>query len=198
MSFPFLIGRRIVLRPIEETDAETYAKWMNDPEMRNYLSIRFPLSLQGEKEWIAGLSEKGLPRNIVFAIERRKDNKHIGSVGMHQIDWVRRRATTGSFICPSTMRRKGYATEAKNLLLDYAFGELGLHSLWAIAMEDNVASFRALEKQGYKKNGRFRKAFLVKGRWVSAVYYDILQAEWEQLRRSKNPKRRSTRPARKS
>jgi len=198
MSFPFLIGPRIQLRPIEETDAETYAEWINDPDMRNYLSIRFPMSLQGEKDWIAGLSEKGLPRNVVFAIERRKDNKHIGSVGMHQIDWVGRRATTGSFICPATMRGKGYATEAKNLLLDYAFGELGLHSLWAIAMEGNAASCRALEKQGYKKSGLFRKAFLVKGIWVSAVYYDILREEWEGLRRSKPPKSRSTRSTRKA
>lgn len=198
MSSPFLIGPRIQLRPIEEADAETYTKWMNDPDMRNYLSIRFPISLQGEKEWIAGLSEKGLPRNVAFAIERRKDNRHIGSVGMHQIDWVQRRATTGSLICPSTMRRKGYATEAKNLLLGYAFGELGLHTIWAIAMEDNVASCRALEKQGYKKCGLFRRAFFVKGEWVNAIYYDILQEEWEQLRRSEKPKGRSTRSARKS
>ena len=65
-------------------------------------------------------------------------------------------------------------------------------------MEDNIASCRALEKQGYKKSGLFRKAFLVKARWVSAIYYDILQEEWEQMRGSQEPKRRSTRPARKS
>jgi ribosomal-protein-alanine N-acetyltransferase len=191
MSFPFLIGPRVQLCPIEETDAETFAKWINDPEMRDYLAVRFPMSLQGEKDWIAGLAAKGLPRNIVFAIERRKDSKHIGSVGLHQIDWVHRRATTGSLICPAAMRRKGYATEAKNLLLDYAFGELGMHSIWAIAMEENVPSCRALEKQGYQKNGIFRKAHLVKGKRVNAIYYDILLEDWERLRGSAKPKRRS-------
>ena len=90
------------------------------------------------------------------------------------------------------MRNKGYATEAKRLLLDYAFGELGLHSLWAIAVEDNAASCRALEKQGYKKSGLLRKALLVKGRWVDAIYYDVLQEEWDRIRRSEEqPKRGS-------
>jgi RimJ/RimL family protein N-acetyltransferase len=157
-------------------------KWINDPDMRNYLLVRFPISLKDEKEWIANMSAKGLPRNIIFAVELRRGEKHIGSVALHQIDWVQRRATTGSFISPASLRGKGYATEAKELLLGYAFDELGLHSIWSIANANNPASIRALEKQGYKRSGVWRQATLVKGEWVDAVYFDILQDEWAAMR----------------
>jgi len=40
MSSPFLIGRRIQLRPFEEEDAPLLAKWINDPEIRQYLPAR--------------------------------------------------------------------------------------------------------------------------------------------------------------
>ena len=188
MAAPFLLGKRVMLRAVEESDAETYVKWLNHPDMRETLLVRFPMSLRQEKEWIANLSEKGSRRNLAMAIERRSDGKHIGGVGLHEIDWVQGRAMTGSFICPASLRGKGYGTEAKGLLLDYAFGELGLHSLWGVAFEGNEASVRALEKQGYKRSGRFRKAYLVKGRWVDGIYLDILREEWERMRRTESKK----------
>ena len=83
---------------------------------------------------------------------------------------VDRRAMTGTFIGPVSMRGKGYGTEAKELVLDYAFGELGMNSLWAITLESNEASRRALEKQGYVRGGVMRRAYLVKGQWEDALY----------------------------
>ena len=189
MTNPFLIGERVLLRPIQDSDAEAFVGWINHPEIRSFLLFRFPMSLRDEREWIEGLSEKGLRRNVVLAIERKNDQKHIGTVGLHGIDWIHRRAMTVSFVCPASLRGKGYGTEAKNLLLDYAFGELGMHSLFAVAFEGNEGSIRALEKQGYKRGGVFRKSHLVKGEWVDAIYYDILLEDWRALRSRRSPAR---------
>lgn len=189
MGNPFLIGRRVQLRPIEESDAEACAAWLNHPELRDWIAGRFPMSVKDEKEWIADLSEKGPRRTIGLAIERRSDKKLLGTTGLDQIDWIHRRAMTGTFIGPVAMRGKGYGTEAKGLMLDYAFGELGLNSLWAMTIESNAASRRALEKQGYVQGGLMRRAFLVKGRWEDSLYYDILREDWEALRSRKKPAR---------
>jgi [ribosomal protein S5]-alanine N-acetyltransferase len=195
MPRAFLIGRRVHLRPMEEEDALTFTEWMNDPELRSFLTIRFPLSLKAEKEWINGMTVKGTPRDIPLAIERRSDGRLIGSVGLHQIDWVTRRASTGIIICPASMRGKGYGTEAKNLLIDYAFGELGLHSLWALAVEGNAPSVHALEKQGYERNGLYREAVLVKGVRRNLIYFDLLREEWERMRKPpRGPRGRTASP----
>ena len=183
MAGPFLIGPRVQLRSFEPEDAPILADWINDPELRSYIAIRFAKSVQNEREWLAALSSKEPPADIVFGIELKRGRRLIGSIGLHQIDWVHRRGMIGIFLYPASMRGMGYGTEAKNLMMDYVFGEIGLHSLWAIAFEQNAPSLRALEGQGYRRSGVQRKSMLVKGKWVDAVYFDILREEWEKLPR---------------
>jgi len=182
MAGPFLIGSRVQLRAFEETDASILSEWINDPELRRAIIARFPVSIKDEKEWIAAMSGKRPPADMAFGIELKRGRRLIGSVGLHQISWVQRRAMTGIFLYPASMRGAGYGTEAKDLLLDYAFGELGMRSLWADAIAGNTASIRALEKQGYRRNGIKRKAVLVRGVWTDLLYFDILREEWESLR----------------
>lgn len=185
MARAFLIGPRVRLRAVEESDAETFADWINHPDMREFLLVRFPMSLRDEKEWIAGHSVlKGTPRDLAFAIELVKDGRLIGATGLHMIDWIQRRAMTGMFLFPEEVRGKGYGTEAKGLLLDYAFGELGLHSIFSFTYGGNRRSQRALERQGYRRGGVQRKAYLVKGEWVDGIYFDILREEWEERRKA--------------
>jgi RimJ/RimL family protein N-acetyltransferase len=43
---------------------------------------------------------------------------------------------------------KGIATESVNHLLDFGFGELGLHRIWATCLPENPASARVMEKVG--------------------------------------------------
>lgn len=184
MPNPFLIGPNVQLRPLEEADAELFLPWLNDPEMRRVLPAqRYPKSLKAEREWIATMiAQQDPPRHLVWAIERRSDGQVIGSVGVHAIDWARRRAMTGIFLFPEAMRGKGYGTEAKKLVIDYAFGELDLHTLWATVIEGNAASERALEKQGYRRGGVLRKSTIVKGVRRDEIYYDVTREDWEALR----------------
>lgn len=183
MSGPFLIGTRVQLRPFEEEDAPTLADWINDPEVRQGVLARFPKSIKNEKEWLAAMSSgTGLPRDIVFGVELKKERRLIGSIGLHMIDWPNRRAMTGIFLYPAAARRKGHGTEAKNLMLDYAFGELGLYSIYALTTAGNEASIRALLKQGYKQSGVQRRATLLRGRRVDLLYFDLLLEEWEEMR----------------
>ncbi len=182
MPGPFLIGKRVQLRPLTDEDAPLLADWINDPEIRRLVLSRFAKSIKDEKEWLASMSSTGTPQNIVLGVEVKRGKRLIGTVGLHTIDWVQRRAMTGILIHPLAFRGKGYGTEAKNLMLDYAFGELGMLSLWALAVEGNVASIRALLEQGYKRSGVHRKSTLVQGAWVDSIYFDILREEWEELR----------------
>src|SRR5207248_1777762 len=49
---------------------------------------------------------------------------------------------------------RGIAAEAARLLLDFAFGELGLHRVFAVVDEDNPASIRVVEKLGLRREAR--------------------------------------------
>ena len=47
MENPFPIGRRVYLRPLERTDAQRVAPWLNEPEVRhitNHAVLHFDLA----------------------------------------------------------------------------------------------------------------------------------------------------------
>lgn len=69
MENPFLIGKRIYLRALEETDAPCYVRWMNDPEVNRTLAGGvFPLNLPKELEYIRKVcaDESGLNLAMVL------------------------------------------------------------------------------------------------------------------------------------
>ena len=73
---------------------------------------------------------------------------------------------------------KGLATEAVKRLLDFGFGELGLHRIWATCLPENPASARVLEKAGMRKEGFLVKNLKIHGTWKSSLLYAILAEEW--------------------
>ncbi len=73
---------------------------------------------------------------------------------------------------------KGIATEAAKHLLDYGFGELGLHRIWATCLPENPASARVLEKAGMRKEGFLVKNLKIHGAWKNSFLYAMLAEEW--------------------
>jgi len=73
---------------------------------------------------------------------------------------------------------KGIATEAARHLLDLAFGQLGLHRVWATCLPENPASARVLKKVGMRKEGFLVKNLKIHGMWKSSFLYAMLAEEW--------------------
>jgi [ribosomal protein S5]-alanine N-acetyltransferase len=73
---------------------------------------------------------------------------------------------------------QGYATEAAHRLLDFGFGELRLHRIWADCDPANGASVRVLEKLGMRREGHLIENAWIKGAWVDSLIYAILDREW--------------------
>jgi ribosomal-protein-alanine N-acetyltransferase len=72
----------------------------------------------------------------------------------------------------------GYATEAIRALVDFGFGRLALHRIWATCDVDNHASARVLDKLGMRREGHLRQSVRRKGEWRDSYLYAILQPEW--------------------
>jgi RimJ/RimL family protein N-acetyltransferase len=74
---------------------------------------------------------------------------------------------------------RGIATEALKHLLEFAFGDLRLHRIWATCLPENPASARVLEKVGMRKEGFLVKNLKIHGVWKSSSLYAILAEEWK-------------------
>jgi len=174
----FLKSNRIILRPIERTDIPQIIKWVNDPDVRQYISIIFPMMETDEQEWFDNLHRRK-PNDMVFGIV--VDEKFIGNMGVHGISWTNGTATTGAFIGEKEYRGKGYGTEAKMLLLHYLFHTLNLHKVCSTVIAYNKRSYAYSMKCWYKEEGRRKAQLYRKGQYWDEVLLAVFREDWEPL-----------------
>lgn len=175
----FLETERLLLRPLEETDAPKLYRWINQPEMREYITIRTPISMLAERDWIVSIMKQSAPpHDIVFGIVLKESGELIGTTALHYIDWMNRRATTGSYIGDKENRGKGFGKESKQAVLRYAFTELDLEKIKSEVNATNEASQKCLESCGYTREGVRRSEMFLNGRRVDSILYGITQADW--------------------
>lgn len=176
------IGPRVYLRRIVEEDAVGLAEASHlEDETGMHEDGRIPMSILSFQSWIRGLDVS----EMVFAVCGREDDQCIGTASIRNIDPMNGTAETGSGLLRREDRGKGIGTEAKWLLLGFAFEELGLHVLSSTVFEGSVRSARALEKQGYRLAGRLTANVLAAGGVIGdTLVFDVTREDWEQVRDS--------------
>jgi RimJ/RimL family protein N-acetyltransferase len=176
-------GDRVRLRRIERADLPRYVEWLNDPELRAYLAALFPLSQAQEEQWFESTLRLE-PALQPFAVDARlrpaakKDWTHVGTIGLHNVDWRNRSAEVGLFIGPKGLWGKGYGTAALRALVGFAFGELNLNRVWLRVFEGNARALRSYEKTGFTHEGRLRQDRFHDGRYHDTLVLSLLREEW--------------------
>lgn len=169
----FLRGQRVTLRPIEKTDIKQLVVWINDPEVNQFITASFPLNEITEEKWHESLDPK---KDIVLGIE--VGDELIGVMGIHGINWIDRVATTGAMIGNKDYWGKGYGTDAKMILLDYAFNKLNLRKIMSVVFEFNKRSLQYSLHCGYKIEGRRKKNRFRKGRYWDEIELGLFKKDW--------------------
>jgi ribosomal-protein-alanine N-acetyltransferase len=75
--------------------------------------------------------------------------------------------------------RKGYGSEAVQIMVDYLFLSKNIVRIQAETHPQNIASQRVLEKAGFKKEGTIRQSFFSRGVWRDTALFSILREEWK-------------------
>jgi RimJ/RimL family protein N-acetyltransferase len=112
----------------------------------------------------------------VFAVVEREGGALVGSIGL-TIESDDARAELGYWLGKPYWGR-GYATEAAEALLRYAFEELGLNRVFAMYFSRNPASGRVMQKLGMTYEGRLRAHDRKWGVFEDVEVYGILADEW--------------------
>lgn len=172
----FIKGWRTDLCPVEDTEVPQLTFGVNDPDTRLYMGNVFPLTKKEEVEWQLNLAKRK-PNNVVLVM--RVDGGVIGTIGLHNIDWIARTAFTGTMIWSADHRGKGYATEAKMLLLDYAFNTLNLRKIYSEVLGANEASLKYAAKCGYEEEARLPKHYFREGKYHVKVILAVYKSPWK-------------------
>jgi len=172
-----LMGERCYLSPCSQEDAALWAKWMNDLTVTLPLGDEayLPFGLAKAEEDVRSIIQHG---DHVFTIVNLADETAIGRCLLFNQDVVNHSAMLGIFIGEKQCWNKGYGQEALNLLLDYAFNLLNLHSVMLGVFSFNQRAIQLYRKVGFREIGNRREARIVAGKKYDVVLMDILEDEF--------------------
>lgn len=165
----FLENEHIYLRNVRLDDVnDSYYQWLNDPQVNQFLETRFVVqSKEKIAEFVA--SKDGNTNEVLLAICDKKHDLHIGNIKLGPINWHHRRADISLLIGNKGYWGKGIATQAIQLISQFAFQTLNLNKLMAGAYKNNIGSIKAFQKCGFNKEGEIEDYVLINNQGIAAV-----------------------------
>ncbi len=150
---PRLDAPGVVLRPLEITDAASLFSAHGDPQVHHFWASPALTSEQETARYIEQTINK--PGAHVWAITEQ-GGEALGRIalfvlrdGVGEIGIILRREAQG----------RGLAAKALGVVVDYGFGELGLHRIAADIDPDNTSSLSLFLRAGFQREG------LLRGNW---------------------------------
>lgn len=172
-----MFNSRIYLRALEPEDAKISMHWRNDREIQSMVGgPSYFVSLERENKWV--MDSIFDENRIVLGICLKKNNKYIGNVMLQQVDWINRTGRVPILLGDKNEWGKGYATEARMMMLHFAFFERGLHRISAEILEDNIASIQLHKRCGFVEEGVLRSAIYKNGEYKNVVVMGVLQEDF--------------------
>lgn len=171
-------GSGVATWPLDAEDIELAASWLSDEGNAQWLDfgpgvrtlspamLRMMTKRDHHRIWVYGPPGERTPA---------------GLVGLGQIQAEFRTAEIWYVLGDKTHARKGLTYRAVRSLLDHAFGEMGLHCVYAWTVESNVPSRRVLEKAGFRAAGRIRDRHRIEGVAHDRLWFDLLANECERV-----------------
>ena len=135
--------QRLMLRPITQEDAPAVFAWASDPEVNRYMPYPLHKSIEDTRAWIASLT----PEMLEFGFYRKDSGQLIGTggvgkneEGVHTLGYNLRHDAWGY----------GYATEAAQAMLAWAYHSLGVRDFVLDHAVLNTASGNVARKCGFQ------------------------------------------------
>jgi RimJ/RimL family protein N-acetyltransferase len=103
----------------------------------------------------------------------------IGDIGVHFPGNMPQQVDIGCTLSPK-YQGLGYATEALIAVIDYLYGKMDNHRVFASTDPANQRAVALLERMGMRQEAHLRRSQLVRGAWTDDFIYAVLREEWLQ------------------
>ncbi|TAH44392.1 MAG: N-acetyltransferase [Bacteroidetes bacterium] len=174
--FPEIGSKRLHLRHIEKSDAAEVLYLRGNAHVMKFIDKPLQKTTEDAIAHI-DLIENGIQKNnsINWGICLRPDSKLLGIIGYHIIDKTNYRAEIG-YILHDAYWGKGITNEAIQLVVNFAFDKMNLHSIEARINPDHIASRNILIKNHFEKEAYFRENFHANGKFLDTEVYSLIKS----------------------
>ncbi len=141
------------LRAPELSDLELIYKWENDTKLWYLSQTLLPFSRFDIEQFILqGNHDIYVEKQFRFMIANLETLQVIGCVDLFDFDAPNKRAGIGILI-DSTYRELGFASQALELIIQYARTTLQLHQLYCNILLSNKSSLRLFKRKHFQEIG---------------------------------------------
>jgi RimJ/RimL family protein N-acetyltransferase len=180
---PTLVGRSVELHPLEAHHAPSLLAAAADGELWNLKVTVVP-----GPETIGGYVDKAVQGRedgtvMPFVLVSRATGKVVGSTRFWKIDRANRKLEIGHTWLSASVQRSSINTEAKYLLLTFAFETMHCVRVQFTTDELNEKSRAAILRIGARQEGIVRhERIMPDGRKRNSVRFSIIDDEWPEVK----------------
>ncbi len=172
---------RLILRPWQETDAESLYEYAKDPLVGPIAGWPVHTSVENSREIIRDI----LSVDESYAVTVKPGNMAVGSIGLmpgkaSNLDLPGNEAEIGYWI-GAPLWGRGYIPEGTREVIRHAFEDLGMNTLWCGYFDGNEKSRRVGEKCGFWYHRTEQKEWPPIGRTVTQHITRLTKEEWGKI-----------------
>lgn len=178
---PALAGDRVWLEPLDARTGEHLIRdYVDmDPRMRRLTGTHRRFGEEELRRWTA--SRPDHQDRADWVIFSQAQGGAVGECALLDLD--HHNANAGYRISLLNMERTGhgFGTAATDLVLRYAFEQVGLHRVGLEVFEFNEVARRSYARSGFREEGVWREYLYWDGQWHDAVLMSILDREYAEF-----------------
>ncbi len=175
---------RLCIRDHQSEDLDSMHRLFSNAEAMRYLTTIRTTTLDETFLWLeeaikqAAMTER---TKWYFAVTEQKTGKYLGEMGYVVLeDSAQGRVVDLGFFLEPAHWGKGYAAEAAEAVLRFAFTEGSVHKVIADCLSENQASEKVMKKLGMTCEGELLEHTLHEGVLKNRVLYRLIRHEWLQ------------------
>jgi diamine N-acetyltransferase len=169
-----LKGKNIYLRALEPEDLDFIHTIENDESIWEISNTITPYSKFLIKQYLEHSHKDIFEVKQLRLVISNYENEPLGMIDLFDFDFKNARAGVGILVKEPKNRQLGYGREAIQLLINYSFTHLDLHQLYCNISEDNEASVKLFESQGFIKIGLKKEWNYVDGNFKNEYLFQLL------------------------
>ena len=151
--------------------------WRSDPVTTKYNPVVLHTFEEFSKKMdtlSSNLEELYSGKDFKWAIV--KDNILLSHVSLKEVNAMMKTASIGYQVNPK-YRNQGIGLQSVYLLVSTVFAKTNIRKLTASIADENVGSYKIVEKIGFKQEGLLRKHYIINEQEVDERFYGIFRHE---------------------
>ncbi len=180
---PVLEGRHVRLEPLTQSHHAALTEVGLDPDLWALIPYRVTTPEEMTAYIERALKDQAAGVSLPFATIDRASGKIVGSTRYMNVEPAHRRVEIGATWIARPWQRTAINTEAKYMMLRYAFETLGCIRVELKTDALNRRSRNAIQRIGAMEEGVFRRHIITwSGRVRDSVYFSVVDREWPRVK----------------